>query len=215
VHGERAFSFTGFSLQASSMVFESIKLTLQNYSLSAVGKKLDALTYVLLIAPLVAGLLIFVVGVQLLLHFTPYWSSLPEALMFPSMERVIAYRWFLLGNICFAFVLNITHAVFIQKSSAITFILSGITMKDVLIVVSGACILGELLSPLQVIGFAMQVVGILGWALLKTGPDLLHSCNVFQGDRDRNRQLEFTNSRSPYLSNSIKDADDSSEVLTV
>lgn len=66
--------------------------------------------------------------------------------------------------------MNVAHALFIKRSSATTFILTGVIMKDVAIVVVGAAVLGELLSPVQVVGFTMQLVAILVWSWMKAAP---------------------------------------------
>jgi len=208
VRGEHRFSGAGFALQAASMVFESMKLTLQNYSLSAVGKKLDALTYVLLIAPLAAGLIVAIPGALSLLRPTPVWSHVPESLLLPPWHLVLEYRWLLAANGCLAFALNVSHAFFIQRSSAITFILSGITLKDILIVGTGAVILGELLNPLQMAGFALQVVGILCWGLLKVGPDMLRTCRRPE-QVDHSDESDVTgDTRPPSLSDTSSSGED-------
>ena len=56
------------------------------------------------------------------------WRS--EALSFPPWHRVVEYRWLLCANGCLAFAMNVVHALFIKSSSAITFILTGVLMKD-------------------------------------------------------------------------------------
>jgi len=166
IHGELHFSPVGFTLQGVSIICESVKLTLQSYSLSATGRRLDALTYVLFLAPLVFLLLLgFLCSCWLL------WPSRPEALVMPPWESILEYRWLLLANGLMAFGMNIAHALFIKNSSAITFILTGIILKDVMIVIVGAIVMGEELSHQQVIGFAMQLVGIVAWSMMKALPD--------------------------------------------
>jgi hypothetical protein len=167
IHGELNFSLTGFIVQAASMVCEGMKLTLQSYSLSATGRRLDALTYVMLVAPMVLGVLsVFLVVLNL------FWPGHPASLSLPPWSVIFEQRWLLLANGCLAFAMNISHALFIKNSSAITFILTGVVMKDVVIVVAASIILGELLSPMQIAGFAMQLVGILLWSLMKAVPQL-------------------------------------------
>jgi hypothetical protein len=168
IHGELQFSVVGFTVQSASMLCEGMKLTLQSYSLSASGKRLDALTYVMLVAPMVLCVLSL-----LLCLLCIFWPSRPEALSLPPREVIVEHRWLLLGNGMLAFAMNISHALFIKNSSAITFILTGVVMKDVVIVVAASIILGEILSPLQVCGFAMQLIGILAWSLMKAFPQLL------------------------------------------
>mmetsp|Transcript_80070 Transcript_80070/g.226624 ORF Transcript_80070/g.226624 Transcript_80070/m.226624 type:complete len:389 (+) Transcript_80070:29-1195(+) len=165
IHGEVHLSYTGFALQGVSIICESMKLTLQSYSLSATGRRLDALTYVLLITPLVFLVLLVVqLGCRLL------WPSCPEALWLPPWSAVVEYRWMLLANGFLAFAMNISHSAFIKQSSAITFILTGIILKDVMIVVIGSILMGDTLSRQQVFGFAFQLVGIVAWSLMKAFP---------------------------------------------
>merc|ERR1719277_2253646 len=74
IHGDMHFSATGFTIQGCSMLCESLKLTLQSYSLSGEGRRLDALTYVLLVAPLVLTALFAFLGVIWML---PDWIQTP------------------------------------------------------------------------------------------------------------------------------------------
>merc|ERR1719277_903115 len=80
------------------------------------------------------------------------------------------HKWLLVGNGCTAFAMQIAHAAFMKNSSAITFILTGVVMKDIVIVVCCAMFFGEELSPQQVIGFSLQLIGALVWSFLKTQP---------------------------------------------
>uniref|UniRef100_A0A6T1DJV2 Sugar phosphate transporter domain-containing protein n=1 Tax=Alexandrium monilatum TaxID=311494 RepID=A0A6T1DJV2_9DINO len=171
IRGELDFSPGGFAIQGVSMLCESLKLTLQNYSLSAAGHRLDALTFVMLVAPLVLLALLALLAVLRVL-----WPERPGALTMPPWS-VVAQLWpLLLANGCLAFAMNVAHALLIKWSSAMTFILTGVIMKDVVIVVVGAMILDELLSPLQVAGFAMQLVAILVWSLMKVAPEFAMAC---------------------------------------
>lgn len=166
IHGEMHFSSMGFALQGISMFCEGIKLTLQSHSLSATGRRLDAFTYVMLVAPMVLLILM-----TWLTGFSMFWESRPQALTFPPLAEIYEYRWLLLANGCLAFAMQISHAAFMKNSSAITFILTGVVMKDVMIVAVCAIILEEELSPLQMIGFSLQLLGVLAWSFLKASPN--------------------------------------------
>ena len=149
------------------MLCEGLKLTLQSYSLSSAGRRLDALTYVLLVAPMVLAVLgAMVLGLQVA------WPGCPEALRLPPWHVVVQYRWLLIGNGVLAFAMNVSHALFIKNSSAITFILTGVVLKDVVIVSVASVVLGELLSGTQVLGFGMQLLGIFLWSMMKAAPQL-------------------------------------------
>lgn len=165
IHGDLAFNVTGFTLQGTSMLCESLKLTLQSHSLSATGRRLDPFTYVTLVAPLVLGVLIlWLVGLSC------FWSTRPKALTFPPLQSLFEYRWILIANGCLAFAMQVAHAAFMKNSSAITFILAGVVMKDVLIVAVCSIALKEELSPQQIAGFTLQLTGVLLWSLLKSAP---------------------------------------------
>jgi len=164
ISGELNFSCAGFAIQGVSILCESLKLTLQSYSLSATGRRLDALTYVMVVAPLV---LLVLLALALLVVLIP---GRPEALSLPPWSVIADYHRLLMANGLLAFAMNVSHAMFIKNSSAITFILTGIIFKDVMIVLVSAIIMGEVLSPMQVTGFTMQLVGILVWSLMKMEP---------------------------------------------
>mmetsp|Transcript_57883 Transcript_57883/g.156142 ORF Transcript_57883/g.156142 Transcript_57883/m.156142 type:complete len:401 (-) Transcript_57883:126-1328(-) len=167
IRGEVRFSAFGCTIQGVSMLCESMKLTLQSYSLSSAGRRLDALTYVLLVSPMVLSVLgAMVLGLQVA------WPSCPEALQLPPWHVVVQYKWLLIGNGMLAFAMNVSHALFIKNSSAITFILTGVVMKDVVIVSVASVVLGELLSGAQVLGFGMQLFGIFLWSMMKAAPQL-------------------------------------------
>jgi hypothetical protein len=167
IRGEVRFSAFGCTIQGVSMLCESMKLTLQSYSLSSTGRRLDALTYVMLVSPLV-----FLVLSCLSLFIFIALPSTPEALSLPQWPVLRSHFWLLLGNALLAFCMNVVHALFMKNSSAITFILTGVLLKDILIVLAGSVLLGDPISSMQVWGFGMQLVGILMWSLMKASPSL-------------------------------------------
>lgn len=167
IRGEVRFSAFGCTIQGVSMLCESMKLTLQSYSLSSTGRRLDALTYVMLVSPLV-----FLVLTCLSLFIFIALPSTPEALSLPQWPVLRSHFWLLLGNALLAFCMNVVHALFMKNSSAITFILTGVLLKDILIVLAGSALLGDPISSMQVWGFGMQLVGILMWSLMKASPSL-------------------------------------------
>jgi len=167
IRGEVRFSAFGCTIQGVSMLCESMKLTLQSYSLSSTGRRLDALTYVMLVSPLV-----FLVLSCLSLFIFIALPSPPEALSLPAWPVLRSHFWLLLGNALLAFCMNVVHALFMKNSSAITFILTGVLLKDILIVLAGSILLGDPISSMQIWGFGMQLVGILMWSLMKASPTL-------------------------------------------
>jgi hypothetical protein len=163
IHGELNFSWTGFALQGSSQFFESTKIVLQVMLLSNAGRKLDVLTYVLLVMPLccliLGSMLLFLTYVHPIEHIaTPQWSD------------IVTWWPQIAANACIAFALNLSIALFMKKSSAVGFILAGIA-KDAIIVIAGVFVLGESMSNLQLLGFSTQLGLIWLWSLMKIFPD--------------------------------------------
>jgi len=162
IHGELNFSMTGFMIQGTSQLFECCKIVLQAMLLSSAGKKLDALTYVMLVMPLCAAVL--GVGICALCAF-PH-----SHFLVPSWNTVVLWWPHLLANACVAFLLNVIIALFVKHSSAVAFILAGI-VKDAMIVTAGAVVFNEFISAIQVVGFSLQLAGILVWSMIKTFPE--------------------------------------------
>lgn len=162
--GEVKFSYTGFFVQGTSQLFECMKIVLQAVLLSEVagGKKLDAMSYVLIITPLC---FVELFGAGWALYYI--WPDHSFKGVWPHLVNWAPY---LIGNSCIAFALNVVIALFIKHSSAVAFILAGI-VKDVVIVSVGCMVFAEHISVLQGIGFVMQLIGILIWSLIKTFPD--------------------------------------------
>jgi hypothetical protein len=162
IHGEVNFSMTGFIIQGSGQVFESLKIVLQAMLLSNAGRKLDALTYVMLVMPLCAVCLGAGIG---LLTIFPH-----EHFLIPEMHHLVQWWPHLLANSCIAFMLNVVVALFIKYSTAVAFILAGI-VKDAMIVATSALVLKEVITVIQGIGFALQLCAILVWSMIKTFPE--------------------------------------------
>jgi len=162
--GELKFSMTGFLVQGSSQLFECSKIVLQALLLSEVagGKKLDAMSYVLVVTPLC---FIELFGAGFILYYI-----VPEHSFAGVWPHLVNWWPYLCLNCCIAFALNVVIALFIKHSSAVGFILAGI-VKDVVIVSVGCAMFHEHVSALQTVGFIMQLIGILVWSLVKTFPD--------------------------------------------
>jgi hypothetical protein len=162
--GELKFSMTGFLVQGSSQLFECSKIVLQALLLSEVagGKKLDAMSYVLVVTPL-CFIELFSAG------FVLYYVA-PEHSFAGVWPHLMNWWPYLIVNSCIAFALNVIIAMFIKHSSAVAFILAGI-VKDVVIVSVGCAMFHEQISALQTAGFILQLGGILVWSLVKTFPD--------------------------------------------
>eukprot|EP00397_Hematodinium_sp_SG-2012_P024381 GEMP01025390.1.p2 GENE.GEMP01025390.1~~GEMP01025390.1.p2 ORF type:complete len:134 (+),score=22.52 GEMP01025390.1:869-1270(+) len=73
----------------------------------------------------------------------------------------------LAANALLAFVLNITMAMFIKYSSAVSLVLAGIS-KDVVIVLCSTVVFREPISMTQTAGCLMQLAGIFVYGLART-----------------------------------------------
>jgi len=162
IHGEVNFSMTGFMIQGCGQIFECCKIVLQAMLLSSAGRKLDALTYVMLVMPLCAALL---AGGIFVLNFFPL-----EHFLIPAWQNVVNWWPHLAANCCVAFALNVCIALFIKHASAVAFILAGI-VKDAMIVATSVLVLREVISSIQVFGFGLQLCAIFLWSTIKTFPD--------------------------------------------
>jgi len=162
IHGEVNFSMTGFIIQGTGQVFECCKIVLQAMLLSAAGRKLDAMTYVMLVMPFCAVILAAGLG---LLNLFPH-----EHFLVPGWHHLVLWWPHLLANACLAFVLNVVIALFVKHSSAVAFILAGI-VKDAMIVAVSAFFLREVVTAIQTVGFGLQLVAIVLWSMIKTFPD--------------------------------------------
>lgn len=163
VHGELHFSMQGFVIQGVSQLFECVKIVLQAMLLSKAGKKLDALTYVLLVMPICLVVLSCALLVSVFLLPNQHIAT-------PTWEHCVVWWPHLAINACMAFVLNVVIALFVKHSSAISFILAGI-VKDAGIVLVGGFVLREVISVQQAIGFAVQLGSIVAYTLVRAAPE--------------------------------------------
>jgi len=162
INGELHFSWLGFLIQASGQACEVARIVLQAVVLNARGCSLDVLTYMVLVMPACAMLL------GTFLTFSTCVLQLGAAT--PSFDVLVAWWPQLLANTVLAVALNFSTAVVLKHVSAVGLVLSGI-MKDTAIVIVGAYCLGESITSVQVIGFAVQMAGILVYSAMKACPE--------------------------------------------
>eukprot|EP00927_Polykrikos_kofoidii_P043799 TRINITY_DN378_c0_g2_i1.p1 TRINITY_DN378_c0_g2~~TRINITY_DN378_c0_g2_i1.p1 ORF type:complete len:349 (-),score=37.19 TRINITY_DN378_c0_g2_i1:140-1186(-) len=169
VTGDMAFSRWGFLVQCCSQLGETTKAVLQEWLLGGSGLKMDPLTYLIFMAPIIIAVLTFA-----------------NAAMF-SMEMMTAavtfWRPLLASSFC-AFMLNLIIAVILKQGGAMAFILSGL-VKDIVIVVSSSFIYNVPLKQQEILGFTLSLFGMGYWGLMKTIPqhpmirwlpNMLHGC---------------------------------------
>lgn len=143
--GEAAFSLLGFAFQSLAILFESSRLVLTNILLKSL--KLDPLSSLYYIAPMC----FFFIGISFLVFEYDHlpWERLSE----PSFLAMLA------ANGCVAFTLNVAVVMLISCTSALTLTLAGI-FKDILLVCLSVLIFGSPVTPLQVFGYAVALVGL-------------------------------------------------------
>eukprot|EP00929_Paragymnodinium_shiwhaense_P113392 TRINITY_DN81684_c0_g1_i1.p1 TRINITY_DN81684_c0_g1~~TRINITY_DN81684_c0_g1_i1.p1 ORF type:complete len:390 (+),score=92.23 TRINITY_DN81684_c0_g1_i1:151-1320(+) len=162
IHGEVNFSLHGFLIQLGSQLMECMKIVLQVMLLTGQAK-LDVMSYVLLVTPLCFLLLAGAVCVLTVLRPN-------ENFALPEWSDIVAWWPLLAANAMLAFTLNVAIALFMKWSSAVTYILAGI-VKDAMIVICGSILLHEIITPVQTVGFAIQLGGIVVWSLMKAKPE--------------------------------------------
>jgi len=167
VEGELHFQARGFLLQAASSLSEAAKVVAQSV-LMAGEHRLDALTMVLFMAP--ACLLADLAPLALL--------EGPRAA--EILQRLHGLWPLILGNAAMAFALNAIVAQCIKELSAVGFLLCGI-LKDILIIGASAWLLGESLSPLQLVGFSLALAGVALYSLYKQHADAFEDDGLFAG----------------------------------
>lgn len=143
--GEAAFSLIGFIFQSLAILFESSRLVLTNMLLKSL--KLDPLSSLYYIAPMS----FFFIGISFLVFEYDHlpWERLRE----------IDFLVMLAANGCVAFGLNVAVVMLISNTSALTLTLAGI-FKDILLVVLSVAIFGSPVTPLQVFGYAVALLGL-------------------------------------------------------
>jgi len=153
VSGEVSFSWFGFVLQAISQLVEVSRMVMSELVLS--GRKLDPLTYTLFLAPVCLVVLIIANAI--------HWSH--------GTFHDFTRTWpLVLGNCFVAFALNLLVATVIKECSALGLIMCGIC-KDICIVLFSALAFDELVTGRQICGFALTLVGVFYWSLMKAKPD--------------------------------------------
>jgi drug/metabolite transporter (DMT)-like permease len=164
VKGELDFQVVGFFIQLSAVLCEAVKIVLQGFILQ--GKKVDPLSYVLLVSPFCGVILL---GTLLAIMAAPAGMA-PQDLALPSMAAIRQWSPWLLANCCVAFCLNVSIAVTIKYTGPMSYLMCQL-LKDVLAVLVGIFVLGEVCSAMQSLGFLLQIGCVTTWSLLKSNPE--------------------------------------------
>lgn len=163
IKGALHFTWTGFWIQLTGQCFEGTRIVFQALLLSANGLNIDVLTYMLLVMPACAVILL--AG----LTFNSCVLQV-SAVAMPTSSVLLEWWPVLFANIILAVALNFTTALVVKHASAVGLLLSGL-VKDSAIIFFGAYFLGEDMTSVQVCGFITQLLGIFIYSLIKIHPD--------------------------------------------
>lgn len=170
IRGEVHFSTVGFFIQSGAILCECVRITLQGLLMSGGGKKLDPLSYVLLISPVCT--VILGTGLYVFARVPPAFAG--AGMQLPQAADFQAWWHLLLLDSAIAFGLNVSIATLITYTSPMAYVLCQI-LKDITAVLTGIVVWKETVSRVQAFGFMLQILAVLTWSLLKTFP------NQFEG----------------------------------
>lgn len=149
VEGEAHFSLRGFLLQGISQLLGCVSLVLQGTVLTkGSGKKLDVLSYNLLISPITLGMLCVLA--------TASYANMTSLLVLPAIANIISWWPLLLSNAVITYGLNIGITMLVKYTSPVGLCLAGL-LKDAAVVVTGVALHGESISSVQTAGFLAQM----------------------------------------------------------
>ncbi|KIP07313.1 hypothetical protein PHLGIDRAFT_71333 [Phlebiopsis gigantea 11061_1 CR5-6] len=142
--GEMKFNLVGFIIQAAAVAFEASRLVMIQILLH--GLKMDPLVSLHYYAPVCA---------LINLTILPFTEG-----MAPFLEIMKAGPWILLSNASIAFLLNIAAVFLVGVGSGLILTLAGV-FKDILLVTGSVLIFGTFISPLQILGYAIALGGLV------------------------------------------------------
>jgi hypothetical protein len=154
--GEMHFHLLGFVAQVVALVTEGLRITLLELRLKAQGYRLNALSSVMVFAPMVCALLFI------------------AALIFDrsafDMQQIneIGVGIFS-ANAIVAFLLNVAIYMAIQSASGLIFTLAGI-LKDIMIVTGGCLFQGTPITTTQMIGYTIAMFGLQLYGVVSRNP---------------------------------------------
>eukprot|EP00929_Paragymnodinium_shiwhaense_P027078 TRINITY_DN15975_c0_g2_i5.p1 TRINITY_DN15975_c0_g2~~TRINITY_DN15975_c0_g2_i5.p1 ORF type:complete len:555 (+),score=131.93 TRINITY_DN15975_c0_g2_i5:254-1918(+) len=166
IHGEMNFSAFGFFAQASAILFESTRVMLQAAILSGGGRKLDPLSYVMIVSPISAVIIGATMGITC--HFPA--DAVNGSFALPMFAKTLEFAPYLLASACLAFALNVSIALLIKRTSPMSYIMCQL-VKDVGAVAIGVTFMKEEVSHMQAVGFAVQLMAVMAWSGLKNYPE--------------------------------------------
>lgn len=143
-HGELHFNMFGFIIQAAAVAFEASRLVMIQILLH--GLKMDPLVSLHYYAPVCA---------VINLAFLPFTEGLA-----PFYELATLGPFILLSNAFVAFLLNVAAVFLVGVGSGLILTLAGV-FKDILLITGSVLIFGNIVTPLQVIGYSIALGGLI------------------------------------------------------
>ncbi|KAG7530729.1 hypothetical protein FFLO_04837 [Filobasidium floriforme] len=142
--GELEFEMFGFLCQASAVIFESSRLVMIQLLLQ--GLKMDPLCSLHYYAPICA-----IINAC----FVPFTEGWAPFLAFPKIGFTIMGL-----NALNAFLLNVAAVFLIGAAGGLVLTLAGV-FKDILLISSSTLFFGSVISPLQIFGYIIALVGLV------------------------------------------------------
>ncbi|PSR97118.1 triose-phosphate transporter family-domain-containing protein [Coniella lustricola] len=160
--GEIRISWVGLGYQLAGLVFEALRLVMIQVLLSPppapalpeggeIASKMDPLVSLYYYAPVCAAMN----------AVTVYLTEMP---VFDMADLWRVGPGVLVLNALVAFGLNVASVFLIGKTSSLVMTLCGI-FKSILLVVTGVLIWGTYISPLQLLGYFMALVGLFMYSV--------------------------------------------------
>jgi len=163
VSGELRFSIMAFSIQGICCLAESCKVVLQGILVGGSERKLDPVSFVLLLSPQIVVLLL-VPGILELVS-----PGAMEFMAMPTRQQVWEWKIYLVGSALVTFMFNVILACFLKYGSPLGLLFTMI-VKDAMIVVASSLLFGSPISQVQMVSFPFQLLLILLYILTKKCP---------------------------------------------
>ncbi|CAK0799059.1 unnamed protein product, partial [Prorocentrum cordatum] len=154
--GELNFHLFGFVMQVTALLSEGLRITFLELRLKSQGYRLNALSSVMVFAPMVC---IVLLGTALLF----------DRSAFDAQQIGEIGVWIFGANAFLAFLLNVVIYLAIQCASGLVFSLTGI-LKDFLIVVGSCVFQGGQITSTQLVGYAIAVAGLQAYGVVSRSP---------------------------------------------
>ncbi|CAG8647463.1 5125_t:CDS:2 [Dentiscutata erythropus] len=157
VFGETALNITGFLLVLGAAIFSGLRWSLTQILLQQEESMNHPISTLYYISPVM-----FVAMVTLSLIFERPFEEFGYSKHFKNFETIIqTFGLMLLGGIL-AFCMTISEFALIKNTSTVTLSVAGIS-KEVVVIMLSVLIYQDKLTPLNILGLVVSIVGIAGY----------------------------------------------------